>query len=87
MESGFDFTRLHALQPGGVHTAGGDMVDRHQRGTAAHACRRRLSTSMDTVAQLDQPAPDFSLPDLQGKLHRLAEMRGRIVLLSFWSAE
>ncbi len=42
---------------------------------------------MDTVAQLDQPAPDFSLPDLQGKLHRLAEMRGRIVLLSFWSAE
>ncbi len=34
-----------------------------------------------------QPAPDFSLPDLDGKLHRLADYQGRILVLNFWSAE
>ena len=37
--------------------------------------------------QLNQPAPDFELPDLQGKLHRLSDQRGRIVIVNFWSAE
>lgn len=37
--------------------------------------------------QLNQPAPDFELPDLQGKFHKLCEYRGRIVILNFWSAE
>jgi len=37
--------------------------------------------------QLNQPAPDFELPDLQGKLYRLSDDRGKIVILNFWSAE
>ena len=37
--------------------------------------------------ELNQPAPDFELPDLQGNLHRLSEYRGRIVIINFWSAE
>ena len=37
--------------------------------------------------ELHQPAPDFELPDLQGRLHRLCDMRGKIVLINFWSAE
>ncbi|MGE5464450.1 MAG: redoxin domain-containing protein [Syntrophothermus sp.] len=37
--------------------------------------------------QLNQPAPDFQLPDLQGNLHRLCDYRGRIVIVNFWSAE
>jgi peroxiredoxin len=37
--------------------------------------------------QLNQPAPDFELPDLQGTLHRLSQYRGRIVIVNFWSAE
>jgi peroxiredoxin len=37
--------------------------------------------------QLNQPAPNFELPDLRGHLHRLSDYRGRIVIVNFWSAE
>lgn len=39
-----------------------------------------------TVAQLGQPAPALELPDLQGRMHRLADDRGRRVLLNFWAS-
>ena len=42
---------------------------------------------MDTLIQTGQPAPGFSLPDLQGSLHHLEEARERILVLNFWSAE
>ena len=35
----------------------------------------------------DLPAPDFTLPDLNGDPHSLKDLRGRIVILNFWSAE
>jgi len=37
--------------------------------------------------QINQPVPDFSLPDLHGKVHRLSDYRGRIVIVNFWSCE
>lgn len=37
--------------------------------------------------QLNEPAPDFELPDLRGNFHRLSDYRGRIVVVNFWSAE
>ncbi len=37
--------------------------------------------------KINQPAPDFELPDLKGRLHRLREYRGKIVILNFWSCE
>lgn len=36
---------------------------------------------------LNEPAPDFELPDLHGDTHRLRDYRGRIVIINFWSAE
>jgi thiol-disulfide isomerase/thioredoxin len=30
-------------------------------------------------------APDFSLPDLDGKPHTLSEYRGKVVVLNFWA--
>ncbi len=38
-------------------------------------------------AAVGQAAPDFALPDLDGRLHRLADYQGQIVILDFWSAE
>jgi peroxiredoxin len=37
--------------------------------------------------QLNQPAPDFELPDLEGNLHCLSDYRGKIVIVNFWSCE
>jgi thiol-disulfide isomerase/thioredoxin len=31
------------------------------------------------------PAPDFSLPDMDGKPHALHEYRGKVVMLNFWA--
>jgi len=36
---------------------------------------------------LNQSAPDFELPDLEGNLHRLCDYRGKIVIVNFWSCE
>ena len=37
--------------------------------------------------QLNQPAPDFELPDLEGHFHKLSDYRDKIVIINFWSAE
>jgi len=39
------------------------------------------------MPELNQPAPDFELPDLDGNCHRLSDYRGRIVVVNFWSCE
>ncbi|MGD2252727.1 MAG: redoxin domain-containing protein [Anaerolineales bacterium] len=41
---------------------------------------------MGALAKLGQAAPDFALPDLEGRPHRLADQRGRILIVNFWSA-
>lgn len=40
-----------------------------------------------TRMQINQPVPDFELPDLDGNLHRLSQNRGKIVIVNFWSCE
>lgn len=39
------------------------------------------------MMQVNQPAPDFELPDLQGENHKLSDYRGKIAIVNFWSAE
>jgi peroxiredoxin len=42
---------------------------------------------MDPLIAAGQPAPDFTLPALDGMEHSLAFQRGRLAIVNFWSAE
>jgi thiol-disulfide isomerase/thioredoxin len=45
----------------------------------------RLGALKDGVPQPGQPAPDFALRSLDGKVIRLSDLRGRPVLINFWA--
>ena len=42
---------------------------------------------MDPIIKIGAPAPRFELIDLKGVMHTLEDLRGRIVVIDFWSAE
>ena len=42
---------------------------------------------MDSLIPNDQPAPDFTLADIDGLPHTLSNLTGKVVILNFWSAE
>ncbi|MGE5073700.1 MAG: redoxin domain-containing protein [Anaerolineae bacterium] len=37
--------------------------------------------------RINEPAPDFRLPDLYGDMVQLKDFRGKIVIINFWSCE
>ncbi|MDP6605844.1 MAG: TlpA disulfide reductase family protein [Dehalococcoidia bacterium] len=40
----------------------------------------------DREAAINQPAPDFAVRDLDGKIHRLSDFHGKTVVLNFWAS-
>ena len=38
-----------------------------------------------TILDIGDPAPDFTLPDLDGVPHTLSDYLGRVVVLAFWA--
>ncbi len=55
-------------------------------GWLQHESRLAHAPAGVAVAQVGQPAPALELPDLAGRTHRLADYRGRRVLLNFWAS-
>jgi peroxiredoxin len=45
----------------------------------------RDALSLDAVAQIGKPAPEFALNDINGKKVSLSEYKGKVVLLNFWA--
>ena len=70
--------------------ARGPLADSFIRGRFLLAATLVLagSTPMPACARATaaEPAPDFALADLDGKVHRLSAERGKIVLLDFWAS-
>ncbi len=54
--------------------------------------KSRYGKQVNTIVQrnhkvgIGQIAPNFTLPDTQGKLHSLKDFRGKYVLLDFWAS-
>lgn len=46
-----------------------------------------MASRYNFIVQINEPAPDFELPDLNGRLHRLSDYRGQIVIVNFWSCD
>lgn len=45
-----------------------------------------LSVSPALAIKVNTPAPDFTLKDLRGQHQTLSALRGKVVILNFWSA-
>jgi peroxiredoxin len=44
-----------------------------------------LTPVLAGAAEVGKPAPDFALPDLDGKVHRLSDLKGRVVVLEWFN--
>ncbi|MCW9059155.1 MAG: TlpA family protein disulfide reductase [Gammaproteobacteria bacterium] len=45
----------------------------------------QFPTSQTLPAFLGKPAPEFTLPDTEGRSHQLSDYRGKVVVLNFWA--
>ncbi len=45
----------------------------------------RFSVAGRHAVKLGEPAPNFQLQDLEGRLVTLSDLRGKVVLLNFWA--
>ncbi len=48
-------------------------------------CGSESGPASSDRAELDKPAPDFTLKDLDGNSVRLSDFRGKVVFLNFWA--
>lgn len=44
-----------------------------------------LSCEKSPGPRAGEPVPGFALPDLQGRVHALDELRGQVVVLNYWA--
>lgn len=54
-------------------------------GWLQHQSRLAHTDGGVATTRVDAPAPALALPDLAGRVHTLADFRGRRVLLNFWA--
>ena len=49
------------------------------------ACSGSRSRCLPGFVALNRPAPEFTVQDRDGQVHRLSDFRGKVVLINFWA--
>ena len=49
------------------------------------ACSGSSSRCLPGFVALNRPAPEFTVQDRGGQVHRLSDFRGKVVLINFWA--
>ena len=75
---------LRKIQPGIVWGALGLVVLYPPAARAAEPAPQAASAAAPVELEAGMPAPDFTLPDQDGKLHHLSDLRGKTVVLAFY---
>lgn len=73
---------LESLKPGAVNSILAPMYMQLQK----NAERTRARRAAAEFIQVGKPAPDFELPDPEGKAVKLSDFRGKWVMLDFWGS-
>ncbi len=55
------------------------------RGIAPDAAMAAMSGTADSAQMTPKLAPDFQLKDVDGAVHKLSDLRGKVVMLNFWA--
>jgi len=72
-------TKLLAKYPTNeLTTAFGEFISLKEQEYAAAMSQERI--------QIGQPAPEIALPDPTGKVRKLSDLKGKVVLLDFWAS-
>ncbi len=48
--------------------------------------KQHQSSQSKYTVQVGDPAPEISLPDVNGKIRKLSDLKGKLVLLDFWAS-
>ena len=56
------------------------------KGTIAQTERQMAAQAANQKIKVGQPAPDISLPGIDGKNRKLSDLKGKVVLLDFWAS-
>lgn len=76
-----DFEMVYQARYGNKNGMEGLLIKARDKKTAEDL----KADSTSAAAVIGRPAPEFNLPDLEEKMHRLSDHRGRVVVLDFWA--